>query len=116
MRDWIDEIRELIYKISKGKISKKEVEKEMDRLERKYGKDILFDYTPPKKAKPWSEKYLKELDNFSLTGVCSREFISHFAEVSENIYMKKRLKKIFIILGIVILIIIGIIAFMTYRR
>ena len=116
MEGEIKEIWELINKISKGEISKKEAEREIDSLERKYGKNILAYYTPPKKLKPWNEEYLKELKKFSLNGVWSKDFIVHFAEVSENIYMKKRLKKIFLILVIVLLIVIGIIAFMTYRR
>lgn len=44
--------------------------------------------------KPWNLAYLKELETLFYSGAASREFLEYMAEVSEDVYRAKRLRRV----------------------
>ena len=89
------ELIELARKIVQGRIHKPEVEKELDRIAALYGEDCFesYDAMARKPQAAWDEAYLKELDLLGVSGASSRNYYLHLAEVSDEVYSKKRQKK-----------------------
>lgn len=105
---------EFIMDIINGKYNLNETKKMIKEYESKYGSDFFADYDIEKKAQPWDSAYLNELKIKSMTGMISKQFILHLAEVSEYVHaheMKKSNgnKKKYIIIGIVAGIILALV-------
>jgi len=81
-----------IYDIIKGKYSLVEVKQMINLFEKKHGSDFFEDYEVNKKGKPWDMQYLKELETKSVTGMGSKQFILHLAEVSEYVHKNQKKK------------------------
>ncbi len=101
----IDERIDLIEKIRNNEISKKQVEKEVKRLEDTYGKEAFTSFNFEKEQKPWKEDYFKKLKTLSMAGAGSKEFILHLVEVRDEI--RKSAKRKFIPLFIIGLLLIA---------
>ncbi len=89
----IEEQSVLTSKILKGEIGRADVEKELDRISRKYGEDCFNSYPVKRKPKPWKEEDLKELEILGASGAGSKDFYRYMAEVSEAVFSRKALKK-----------------------
>ena len=76
---------DLVSRIVKGELKRQEVEKELDDMESKYGKECFNSYPVKRKPKPWSMEYLLELERLSSSGASSREFYLYISEVSDEI-------------------------------
>lgn len=87
-----EERQTLIKKIFEGSISLGKVKKEVERLERQYGEDIFTPLSFIPQARPWTAEYLNRLENLSLAGAGSKEFILHSAEVKQEL-SEERSKK-----------------------
>lgn len=112
----IDEQVDLAYKILNGKIKKVDVEKELERISKKYGDNCFNSYTVKRKPQPWSEKDLKDLGNLSASGAASKEFYRYMAEVSEQVYAQKATrKKIYTGIGIIAVIVAIAIVIFGYK-
>ena len=93
---------EFITDITNGKYNLIEAKKKMQECEEKYGSDFFVEYEVEKKGIPWVRNYLEELRLKSMTGMSSKQFILHLAEVSEYVHKnekQKKIKKIIIITG-----------------
>ena len=99
--------------IMNGKISLKEVKSEICKIEEEFGDEAFLPFTVEKKKKPWSKKYLKELEELNIAGAGSKEFILHFAEVKDYIKRTKRL--IIGLVGVGIIVIAGIVLWLCKR-
>lgn len=106
--EYIDEQIQLVSKIANGEISKATVEKELDRMEQKYGRDCFNSYPVKRKPKPWTKEYLDELEILSSSGASSKEFYLYMAEVSDEIYKNRINKKTVLGIGFAIAIVLGI--------
>ena len=86
------EIVELSKNILNGKLNKKDVIKELERISNQYGDDCFnsYDFDPNKK------KYnnLKDLEIISASGASSKKFYLHMADVADKVYSKERNIKI----------------------
>ena len=83
----------LIKKIFLGSISLRKVKKEVKRLERQYGEDAFIPLSFIPQGRPWTAEYLDRLENLSLSGAGSKEFILHIAEVKKEINGRSRKSK-----------------------
>lgn len=98
-----------------GKYTLKEAKKKICEFEEKYGSDFFVSYDIEKKDKPWDMEYLKELKLKGMTGMSSKQFFLHLAEVSEYVHANadtshsKGDKKKYIIAGIIAAIIIALV-------
>ena len=79
--------------IADGTYSRKAVRKKLDALERAYPEESYMVYPVTRKEKPWDAAYLKELKELFYSGAASREFLEYMAEVSEEVYRAKRLRR-----------------------
>lgn len=103
---------EFITDITNGKYTLIEAKKKMQEYEEKYGSDFFVEYEVEKKGKPWDRNYLEELRLKSMTGMSSKQFILHLAEVSEYVHENERKtknKKKFLIAGAAAGIIVAIV-------
>lgn len=94
MKGYIRERIDIAEKIADGTYSKEKAERAMDALQEKYPEKAFgkyFSFT--KKEHPWTKEYLEELKDSCLYGVVTREFMSFMAEVSDEVYRAKRIKK-----------------------
>lgn len=89
---------ELINRMIDGTITKKQVQREVDVLEEKYGEEAFLPSDLEKKEKPWTSDYYNKLENLCLSGDASKKLILHMAEVNDYLKGKKRNKKILKIL------------------
>lgn len=85
---------QFIMDIIEGKYTLSETKKKMQEYEEKYGSDFFVEYEVEKKGKPWDRNYLEELRLKSMTGMSSKQFILHLAEVSEYVHKNEKQKKI----------------------
>jgi len=91
--------------IINGKYTLNDVKKKIQDYESQYGLDFFADYYVEKKDTSWDRAYLKELEIKCMTGMASKQFILHLAEVSEYVHTheqseKKNNKQKYIIVGI----------------
>ena len=84
---------QFIKKIIDGELTLSEVKSQISDYEQQYGADFFADYDVNKKEQPWDEKYLKELELKSISGLQSKQFILHLAEVSEYVHSKNKKTK-----------------------
>lgn len=80
---------QMIRDIINGKMNTEQTNRKIRELESQYGTDFFLDYEIDKKDKPWDEAYLYELELKSMTGMSSKPFILHLAEVSEYVHAQK---------------------------
>ena len=93
MDDRTEDVWYYIQDAIKGKISRKEAEKKISELCKKYGEDAFYDYVPNLKAAPYNEKYLKKLEEHAMNGVYSTQFLKHLAAVGEDVNANKNIFK-----------------------
>lgn len=105
------ELFDLVEGITEGKYTKKQVKQKLDLIEQKYSPDVFAWYPPERKEKPWDMSYLKKLEDLFYCGATSKEFILYMAEVSDEIYRAKRIRKavLVILLAVAAAAVIGII-------
>jgi hypothetical protein len=101
---YAEEQIDLVRRIVKGEVTKAEVQKELDKMEAKYGSECFNSYPVKKKAKPWDKKYLEELEMLSSSGASSKEFYLHMAEVSQEVNKSRFPISTIIVVGAVIVI------------
>ena len=88
-----------VDKVMKGQYSRAEAEAELDRMEQEYGKDAFTIGTVTRKPKPWTMEDLKDLERDFMASASSRKFFEYMAEMSEEVYRKKRQRKKLAIFG-----------------
>lgn len=81
-----------ITEIIKGKYTLNEVKQKIQTYENQYGADFFANYDVEKKDMPWDSDYLHELEIKSITGMGSKQFILHLAEVSEYVHAQEKSK------------------------
>lgn len=111
---------DFLFDIIEGKYTLKEVQKKIKSFEAEYGNEFFSDYDIKIKEKPWDKEYLDELKIKGMTGMASKQFYLHVAEVSEYVHdncSKKEIhKKIYrnmkigAVVGILIVIVITILS------
>ena len=106
---------EFMVDIIDGKYTLNEAKQKIRAYEEQYGTDFFADYEIEKKDKPWDMEYMKELKLKGMTGMASKQFFLHLAEVSEYVHANadtshsKGDKKRFIFAGIIAAIIIALV-------
>lgn len=118
MSRFTDELFDLVQKIINGKCNKVQANTEIARVERAYPNE-KFPYFKPERTEKstWNMSYLKELENLYYSGANSKEFILYMAEVSEEIYRAKRIRKVILCsLLAVAMVILLFVLFQTFRR
>ena len=88
-----------VHKVMDGQYSRAEAEAELDRMEQEYGKDAFTIGTVTRKPKPWTMEDLKDLERDFMASASSRKFFEYMAEMSEEVYRKKRQRKKLAIFG-----------------
>lgn len=86
------EIFDLVRKITSGKCTHAQAERELNRIEEQYTSSVFTYYPPKRKETPWNKAYLVELANEFYCGASSKDFILYMAEVSEKVHHLKRNK------------------------
>ena len=113
---------EFMIDIIEGKYTLNEAKQKIRAYEEQYGTDFFADYEIEKKDKPWDMEYLKKLKLKGMTGMASKQFFLHLAEVSEYVHAKtdtshsKGDKKKFIIAGIIAGIIIALVIVILFLQ
>lgn len=95
--------RQLEKRILNGTITAHQVEREIEKIEKKYGADAFYPCKATPKEKPWSIETLQELDELFQFGAQSKECLRYMALVSDEVYHAKRLKKIILMSILVVL-------------
>ena len=90
---------DFVHKVMDGKYSRAEAEAELNRMEQLYGEDAFSIGKVVRKPKPWTMEDLEELERDFMASASSREFFRYMAEMSEEVYRKKRERKKMAILG-----------------
>ncbi|RRD95854.1 hypothetical protein EII17_01910 [Clostridiales bacterium COT073_COT-073] len=107
----LEERKALIKKVFEGSISLEEVKNEVKRLERQYGEDVFSPLSFIPQERPWTVEYLNQLENLSLAGAGSKEFILHIAEVKQELSKgrnkKSRNKNILMVATVLIFLIVA---------
>ena len=93
MSQFTDASCDLVFKIVAGKCPRSQVRAELKKIEQEFPEEQFGTYHPKRKEKPWDMNYLKELEELFYHGADSKEFIEYMAEVSDEIYCAKRIKK-----------------------
>ena len=106
MKEVFEERTALIMDIIDGKLTEEQLKKKMSLLEEKYGSDVFRPYIFEKKNKPWTEKYYDDLREKALCGANSKEFLLYLNEVREDVEKQNKVKKMAIIAGVIIAVII----------
>lgn len=106
MKEVFEERTALIMEIIDGKLTEEQLKKKMSLLEEKYGSDVFRPYIFEKKNKPWTEKYYDDLREKALCGANSKEFLLYLNEVREDVEKQNKVKKMAIIAGVIIAVII----------
>lgn len=104
-----EEQNNLVMKILKGEVHKTDVERELDRIEKQYGKECFNGYVVKKRPMPWGNDYLSELEILSASGAASKEFFIHMAEVSDYLHERgknKKNNKVIIAVGVIALVVL----------
>ena len=114
MSKFTDELCELVKEITLGTCPKRRVRKALDAIQSNNPDETFEHYKFERKEKPWDLAYLKELEELFYYGASSREFIEYMAEVSDEIYRAKRIKKMLLITLVVIAAIAAIIAALRF--
>ena len=86
----LDIVAEFVMDIIEGKYTLSEVQARIKTYEEQYGSDFFADYEVNQKEKPWDASYLNELRLKSMTGMTSKQFILHLAEVSEYVHSREK--------------------------
>lgn len=77
-----------------GKLNLQQAKDKINELEAQYGQDFFFDSAQvEEKPMPWDAEYLSELEDKSMAGMSSKQFILHLAEVSEYVHSQKSRRK-----------------------
>lgn len=84
---------DLVRKIVAGKCPSSKVPAELHKIEQAFPDESFGLTQPQRKEKPWDMSYLKELEQLFYYGADSKEFIEYMAEVSDEVYRAKRLRK-----------------------
>ncbi|MBS5509848.1 MAG: hypothetical protein KHX30_00700 [Clostridium sp.] len=106
MKEVFEERTALIMEIIDGKLTEEQIKKKMSLLEEKYGSNVFRPYIFEKKNRPWTEKYYDDLREKALCGANSREFLLYLNEVREDIEKQNKVKKMAIVAGVIIVVII----------
>lgn len=93
MSQFTDARCDLVFKIVAGKCPRSQVSAELKKIEQKFPEERFETYHPKRKEKPWDMNYLKELEELFYHGADSKEFIEYMAEVSDEVYRTKHIKK-----------------------
>ncbi|OUQ76582.1 hypothetical protein [Flavonifractor sp. An100] len=88
-----------VDKVMKGQYSRAEAEAELDRMEQEFGERAFTTGKVTRKSKPWSMEDLKDLERDFMASASSRKFFEYMAEMSEEVYRKKRQRKKLAIFG-----------------
>ena len=94
MSQFTNELCGIAAEIANGTYTRKDVKNKLDTLERAYPEETYMVYPVARKEKPWNLAYLKELETLFYSGAASREFLEYMAEVSEDVYRAKRLRRV----------------------
>ena len=105
------ELFELVEGITDGKYTRKQVKQRLVQIEKKYSPEVFAWYPPERKEKPWDMPYLKKLEDLFYCGATSKEFILYMAEVGDEVYRAKRVRKAALIglIAVAALAVIGIV-------
>lgn len=106
MKEVFEERTALIMEIIDGKLTEEQIKKKMSLLEEKYGSNVFRPYIFEKKNRPWTEKYYDDLREKALCGANSKEFLLYLNEVREDIEKQNKVKKMAIVAGVIIVVII----------
>ena len=90
---------DFVHKVMDGKYSRAEAEAELNRMEQLYGEDAFSIGKVVRKPKPWTMEDLEELERDFMASASSRKFFEYMAEMSEEVYRKKRQRKKLAIFG-----------------
>ena len=88
----LSEIYWLEKSILAGRVSKKKLEKEFERIEAKYGKDAFNPCKVIEQPKPWNKETLETLHELFQFGCQSKECLRYAAEVAAVVYGRTRKK------------------------
>lgn len=89
-------IGSLAEALASGRMTRVQAERELDRIEKESSaRFVPTNFTP--KDKPWDQEYLDDLVTQVALGKASKEYLLHIAEVSEEVYRPKRVKRVFAI-------------------
>lgn len=88
-----------VDKVMKGQYSHAEAAAELDRMEQEFGERAFTTGKVTRKPKPWSMEDLKDLERDFMASASSRKFFEYMAEMSEEVYRKKRQRKKLAIFG-----------------
>ena len=110
MKEVFEERTALIMEIIDGKLTEEQIKKKMSLLEEKYGSNVFRPYIFEKKNRPWTEKYYDDLREKALCGANSKEFLLYlnerFGKAGGVAYMQNKVKKMAIVAGVIIVVII----------
>lgn len=115
MKRFIDELADLVREIVKGKCSVDQAKAELHRIEEAYPDERFLDIVPERKDKPWSMAYLKDLKELFFYGSVSKDYILYMAEVSEEVYRIKKIKKILLSVFITVVMVVCCVLFIKQK-
>lgn len=93
MSQYTNEMCVLARNIASGIYTKKEAVKKIHELQMQYPDEFDAPGCVKRKEKPWDMEYLKELENFFYHGAPSCAFLEYMAEVADEVYRAKRIRK-----------------------
>jgi len=100
----VSKLVELSTRISEGKITQRNVQKELAAIEKEYGNPYI-PYSVEIKEKPWDIDYLKKLRSSVPFGTISKEYFLYMSEVADDVFRIKRIVKVIsFVVGIVVAI------------
>jgi hypothetical protein len=105
---------DLVQKIVSGQWGRSRVDSELKKLETEYPGESFGTYVPKRKEKPWDMTYLKELEKLFYHGADSKAFIEYIAEVGDEVYRAKRMKKA-LLSGLLVVAIIAVIVILVKK-
>ena len=88
----IAEICSLERNIQAGSISRKKLEKELARIESKYGEDVFYPCKVIEVSQPWSKESLEGLHDLFQFGCQSKDCLRYMVEVADAVYGARRKK------------------------
>lgn len=105
----VDNVTDLIRIIIDGKCDIKETERLIEKMESEQGDSLFHPCEFKPKDRPWKKEYLIELEKQRLSGISSKEYLLHLAEV-ETFFRKRKLMISLLIVGSVLLIVLFILS------
>ena len=107
----MDKKAELFLDIVDGKYTSEAVKQKIRELEEQFGNNYFAHFDINRKNPPWDMKYLEELKKKGMSGMASKKFFLHLAEVSEYVHAaeKARKRKKCILIGAIAVIIIALV-------